>query len=95
MAIELAIIALVVLLAFVIARRRTSETRSVLEILLAFRTMILGAFILVFALVLIFTGIWLLVLLGALLLFLIVLFVVTVREDGDLRSATEVIRSWL
>lgn len=95
MVVEFVVIGLAIVLAVLLARRRPVQVRSALETLMAFRTVILGGFLLVFALVLIFTGIGFLILLGAALLFLIVLFVVTVLEGGDLRSATEVIRSWL
>lgn len=95
MAVEFVIIVLVVVLGVLIANRRTTEMKRLLEILLAFRSIIFGVFLLIFALVLIFSGIGFLILLGALLLFLAVLFVVIVRNDGDLRSTTEVIRSWL
>lgn len=95
MVVEIAIIGAAVLAAIVVARSRPKTVRKWLEVIVAFRTAIFGGFLLVFALVLIFTGIGFLILLGAGLLFLIVLFVVTVLEGGDLRSATEVIRSWL
>lgn len=95
MVLELVIVAIVILLAAWFARSYPKRTRSGLETILALRVLIVGFFLLVFAIVLIFTGIFWLILLGAALLFLIVLFVVTVREGGDLRSATEVMREWI
>lgn len=95
MVVEIAIIGVVVALAVLVANRRTADMKRLLELLIAFRAIIFGAFLLLFALVLIFSGIGFLILVGALLLFLAVLFVVIVRKDGDLRTSTEVIRSWL
>lgn len=95
MVLELVVIVGAIVLAVLIARARPSQSRGLLELILAFRTLIVGLFLLAFALVLIFTGIIWMVLLGGLLLFLIVLFVLLVREGGDLRSATEVLRSWI
>jgi Na+/pantothenate symporter len=95
MVLEFIVIGAAIVLAVVVARRDRQKTKRWLETLLAFRTIILGAFLLVFALVLIFTGIIWLILLGFVLLFLIFLFLVIVRDDGDMRSSSQVIREWL
>lgn len=95
MVLEFIAIGAAIVAALLIARARPGQARRALEFLIAIRALAFGVFLLLFALVLIFTGIIWMVLLGALLLFLVVLFILIVREGGDLRSVTEVMRSWI
>lgn len=92
MVLELAVIAGVVVLAWWLTTRRPRATRRWLERILFARTVIVGAFLILVALALITTGVWYIVLIGAVILLLIALYVLIFRPHG--RIAAWLRRRW-
>lgn len=92
MVLELVIIAAVLVLAVLWVRSDPGSARTLLDGVLFTRMVLFGLLAIALALVLIFTGIWWLVLVGALLLLLIVLYVLIFEPHRDV---SEVLRSWI
>lgn len=92
MVVELLVIAGVAILGYVWVRRNPESAERLLHGVLLTRLVLFGAFVILLALVLVFTGIWWLIFLGAALLLLIWLYVLIFEPHRDL---WEVIDSWI
>lgn len=92
MVVELVVLAAVVVLGILWVRRNPQSAERFLHGVLLTRMVLFGILALALALVLVFTGIWWLVLVGAVLLLLIWLYVLVFEPHWDV---WEVIDGWI